>query len=589
MTDQPTRGDAVATTPRGSAAGEPAGMTHREVLESLSGILLGMFVSILATSVVSSSLPRIITDLHGAQSAFTWVVTATLLTTTVSTPVWGKLADLVDRKLLIQLALVISVVSAALAGLSHNVGMLIGMRALQGIGAGGLTALGTVLIADIISPRERGRYMGYMGAVMGVGMVGGPLLGGVITDSSLGWRWNFFIGLPFAVAAIIVLQRTLHLPPLVKRKVSIDYAGASLISVGIALLLLWITFAGHSFEWASWQTAAMVGGSVVLLALAVWVESRATEPILPLHLFRNRTLVLAVVGSVAVGIAMFGTSVFISQYMQLARGKTPTESGLLTIPMILGVMVSSTVVGRIISSTGRYKRFMVAGAILLTVGLALMGTIHYETSFVLVALYMVVLGSGVGMLMQNLVLAVQNTLDVSEIGSGTASVAFFRTLGGAVGVSALGAVLTNRVSDLLVKGLAAIGIDPSALGGTGGTSRLPDLATLPAPVRTVVEQAFGDAVADLFLLAAPIALVSLVTVLLMKEVPLGNRSGIQQRLGTGTEGTEPTDAVVTDGAARPVDVERAEVERDAEVAVAAATPAAGDLAGRPAREGHRAD
>lgn len=585
MTDQSTRGDAVATTPGGSAAGEPAGMTHREVLESLSGILLGMFVSILATSVVSSSLPKIITDLHGAQSAFTWVVTATLLTTTVSTPVWGKLADLVDRKLLIQLALVISVVSAALAGLSHNVGMLIGMRALQGIGAGGLTALGTVLIADIISPRERGRYMGYMGAVMGVGMVGGPLLGGVITDSSLGWRWNFFIGLPFAVAAIIVLQRTLHLPPLVKRKVTIDYAGATLISVGIALLLLWITFAGHSFDWASWQTAAMVGGSVVLLALAVWVESRATEPILPLHLFRNRTLVLSVIGSVAVGIAMFGTSVFISQYMQLARGKTPTESGLLTIPMILGVMVSSTVVGRIISSTGRYKRFMVAGAILLTTGLALMGTIHYDTSFVLVAIYMVVLGSGVGMLMQNLVLAVQNTLDVSEIGSGTASVAFFRTLGGAVGVSALGAVLTNRVSDLLVKGLAAIGIDPSALGGTGGTSRLPDLATLPAPVRTVVEQAFGDAVADLFLLAAPIALVSLVTVLLMKEVPLGNRSGIQQRLGTGTEDA----ATAVPAGAAASDAERAELERDAEVAVAAATPAAGDLAGRPGRDGRQAD
>nr|WP_081596446.1 MDR family MFS transporter [Cellulomonas massiliensis] len=557
-------------------------MTHREVLESLSGILLGMFVSILATSVVSSSLPRIITDLHGAQSAFTWVVTATLLTTTVSTPVWGKLADLVDRKLLIQLALVISVVSSALAGLSHGVGMLIGMRALQGIGAGGLTALGTVLIADIISPRERGRYMGYMGAVMGVGMVGGPLLGGVITDSSLGWRWNFFIGLPFAVAAIIVLQRTLHLPPLRKRTVTIDYAGATLISVGIALLLLWITFAGHSFDWASWQTAAMVGGSVLTLAVAVWVESRATEPILPLHLFRNRTLVLSIVGSVAVGIAMFGTSVFISQYMQLARGKTPTESGLLTIPMIVGVMVSSTVVGRIISSTGRYKRFMIAGAILLTTGLALMGTIHYDTSFVLVALYMVILGSGVGMLMQNLVLAVQNTLDVSEIGSGTASVAFFRTLGGAVGVAALGAVLTNRVSDLLVKGLASIGIDPSALGGTGGTSQLPDLATLPAPVRTVVEQAFGDAVADLFLVAAPIALISLVTVLLMKEVPLGNRSGIQQRLGTD-EATAATDAP-----AEPADLERADLERDAEVAVAAATPAAGDLAGGPGRGGRTA-
>ena len=258
---------APAPTSTAETSGTTPKMTHREVLEALSGILLGMFVSILATSVVSSSLPRIISDLDGTQSAFTWVVTATLLTTTISTPIWGKLADLVDRKLLIQLALAISVISSALAGLSHGTGMLIGMRALQGIGAGGLTALGTVLIADIISPRERGRYMGLMGAVMGIGMVGGPLLGGVITDSA-GWRWNFFLGLPFAVAAIIVLQRTLHLPARKSRKVKIDYAGATLLSIGIATLLLWITFAGTSFDWASWQTAAMVGGSLLALAAA---------------------------------------------------------------------------------------------------------------------------------------------------------------------------------------------------------------------------------------------------------------------------------------------------------------------------------
>ncbi|WP_123370453.1 MDR family MFS transporter [Cellulomonas sp. PhB150] len=502
-------------------------MTHREVLEALSGILLGMFVSILATSVVSSSLPRIITDLHGNQSAFTWVVTATLLTTTISTPIWGKLADLVNRKLLIQLALVISVVSAALAGFSHNTEMLIGMRALQGIGAGGLTALGSVLIADIISPRERGRYMGYMGAVMGVAMVGGPLLGGVLTDSALGWRWNFFVGLPFAVAAIVVLQRTLHLPKVVRRVVKIDYLGAALISVGIAGLLLWITFAGDKFAWGSWQTAAMVGGSLVALALAIWAESKAAEPIIPLHLFKNRTLVLAVIGSVAVGIAMFGTSVFIGQYMQLARGKTPTQSGLLTIPMILGLMVSSTLSGRIIARTGHYKRFMIVGAVMLTVGLGLMGTIHYDTNFILVALYMAILGAGVGMLMQNLVLAVQNTLDVREIGSGTSSVAFFRTLGGAIGVSALGAVLASRSTDLIASGLAKLGIDSSAMGTSGS---LPDLSTLPGPVREVVERAMGDSIADLFLIATPIAFISLIAVLFLKEVPLGNRSGIQQRI-----------------------------------------------------------
>jgi EmrB/QacA subfamily drug resistance transporter len=507
-------------------------MSRREVLESLSGILLGMFVSILATSVVSSSLPRIVSDLKGSQQSYTWVVTATLLTTTITTPIWGKLADLFGRKLLIQLALAISVLSSAAAGLSQTVGQLIGMRALQGIGAGGLTALATVLIADIISPRERGRYMGLMGGIMGIGMVGGPLLGGVITDGP-GWRWNFFVGLPFAIAAIVVLQRTLHLPRARRRTVSIDYLGALTLSAGVALLLLWVTFAGSSFEWASWQTAAMVGGAVALLALTVLIELRAAEPIIPMHLFKNGTFVLSVVASISVGVAMFGSSVFLSQYMQLARGKTPTESGLLTIPMIAGLFLTSTVSGRIITRTGRYKAFMVAGAVLLTGGLALMGTIDYHTSFALVSAYMFVLGAGVGMLMQNLVLAVQNTLDVREIGSGTSAVAFFRTLGGAIGVSALGAVLAHRVQDLLVEGLVKLGVDPSQLGGDGAS--LPDLAMLPAPVKEVVERSFGDGVAELFLIGAPIALIALVAVLFLREVPLGHRSGIEQRLALEEE------------------------------------------------------
>lgn len=542
MTTDHDERDVATVPPALDVHPAPGGaMTHREVLESLSGILLGMFVSILATSVVSTSLPRIISDLGGSQASFTWVVTATLLTTTISTPIWGKLADLVDRKLLIQLALTISVLSSALAGLSHTTGMLIGMRAIQGIGAGGLTALGTVLIADIISPRERGRYMGLLGGVMAVGMVGGPLLGGVITDG-LGWRWNFFVGLPFAVAAVVVLQLTLHLPRQTRRTVTIDYLGAAALSGGVALLLLWVTFADSSFAWLSWQTAAMLGGALVLLALTVWVESRAAEPIIPLHLFRNRTFVLAVLASVAVGVALFGTQVFLSQYMQLARGKTPTQSGLLTIPMVVGVFASSTISGRIITATGRYKRFMVAGSVLMTVGLGLMATIDYHTSFLPVGVYMFALGVGVGMLMQNLVLAVQNTLDVREIGSGTAAVAFFRTLGGAIGVSVLGAVLSHRVSRLVGDGLAALGIDPGAMGGSGAS--LPDLATLPGPVREVVERAFGDGVAELFLIGTPAALLAVVTVLFLREVPLGHRSGIEQRLAL-EEDDEPEAAAVT--------------------------------------------
>jgi len=523
----------------------PAPMKHRQVLEALSGILLGMFVSILASSIVSSSLPRIVSDLHGGQEAFTWVVTATLLTMTISTPIWGKLADITNRKLLIQLALVISVLSAAAAGFSQNTAELITFRAFQGIGAGGLTALGSVLIADIISPRERGRYMGLMGAVMGIGMVGGPILGGTLTDS-LGWRWNFFIGLPFALAAIVVLQRTLHLPPMKRKTVSIDYLGASLISVGVAGLLIWVTYAGTKFDWVSVPSAVFVLGSLAVLALAVWAESRAADPIVPLRLFKNRMVVVSVVASVFVGVAMFGSSVFLSQYMQVSRGQTPTVSGLLTIPMVIGLLGSSTVSGNLISRTGRYKSFMIAGSLLLAGGLGLMGTIDYHTSIPLICVFLFVIGVGVGMLMQNLVLVAQNTLDIKDMGAGTASIAFFRTLGGAIGVSVLGAILGTKVASGIASGLKGLGIDA---GSSGLSGDIPDVSTLPGPIKDVVEHAYGDGIAEIFLVAAPLALIAFLAVLFIKEVALGNRSGVEQRLSAelGAEGIDlPEDGVVGD-------------------------------------------
>ncbi len=500
-------------------------MTHREVLEALSGIMLGMFVSILATSVVSSSLPRIIADLGGTQAAFTWVVTATLLTTAISTPIWGKLSDLVNRKTLIQVALVISVVSSAAAGFSETTEMLIACRAFQGIGAGGLMALGSVLIADIISPRERGRYMGLLGSVMAVGMVGGPLLGGIITDS-FGWQWNFFVGLPFAIAAIIVLQRTLHLPPVAERRVRIDYLGVMLISTGVALLLLWVTFAGNNFDWVSWQSAVMVGGAVLALGLVVVVEARFPEPLIPLVLFKNRTVVLSVVASIAVGIGMFGSAVFLSQYMQISRGMSPTQSGLMTTPMVVGIFLSSTLSGQLISRYGRYRGYMIAGSILLAAGLGLMGTIDSHTSLVLIGVYLAVLGIGLGMLQQNLVLAVQNTLPIRDIGSGTSLVAFFRTLGGTMGVSVLGAALTLRVTEEMRSGLAALGIDAPGIA----SGSLPDVQKLSGPVRELVESAYAAGIAEVFLIGVPFALVSVVCVVLLREVPLGARSGIEQRL-----------------------------------------------------------
>ncbi|GLY55975.1 MAG: MDR family MFS transporter [Cellulosimicrobium funkei] len=516
---------AERTAPPGSA-GAPAPMTRREVMESLSGILLGMFVAILASSIVSSSLPKIVSDLDGSQSSYTWVVTSTLLAMTISTPIWGKLADLTNRKVLIQIALVVAVVSSALAGLSQNVGTLIALRAFQGIGAGGLMALATVLITDIISPRERGKFMGLMGGIMAVSQIGGPLLGGVLTDA-VSWRLNFFVGLPFAIAAIVVLQRTLHLPKVARRVVRIDYWGAILISAGVSSLLLWVTFAGQNFEWLSWQTFAMVGGAVVALVGAVLVERVTPEPLIPLHLFKNRTFVLAVVASVAVGVAMFGTAVFLSQYMQVARGKTPTESGLLTIPMIVGTFVASTLFGQLITRYGRYKAFMVTGGAVLVASLFALSTIDYHTSFTLISVYLFFLGVSMGMLMQNLVLAVQNTLAVEEMGAGTSTVAFFRSLGGAIGVSVLGAVLANKVTTSIQDGLTQLGVPA---GSMGGGNAVPDVSTLPAPIKDLVEKSYGDGIAEIFLVAVPLALVALIAVSFLKEVPLGTKTGLQERL-----------------------------------------------------------
>ncbi len=399
-------------------------MTHRQVLEALSGLLLGMFVSMLASTVVSTSLPVIIHDLDGNQAAFTWVVTATLLTTAISTPLWGKLADLTNRKVLYQLAIVIFVLATAAAGFSTNPEMLIAFRAVQGIGAGGLAALSQVLMADIISPRERGRYMGLFGAIMAVATIGGPLLGGVITDA-WGWRWNFFVALPVAIVALILVQATLHVPARPKKKTSIDYVGIVLLSAAVSLLLIWVTNAGTATtgdwsdlannDWWSLNTVLMVGGALIAAILFVIVELRSKEPLIPLTLFRNSTFTLSVIASIATGIAMFGASVFLSQYMQLARGATPTEAGLMTIPMIGGLLLSSIGVGALVTKYGTWKPYLIVGSILLVAGSYLLSTIHYDTDFFLVSVYMFLLGAGVGMTMQNLVLVVQNATRPEEI------------------------------------------------------------------------------------------------------------------------------------------------------------------------------
>ncbi|MCK1810073.1 MULTISPECIES: MDR family MFS transporter [unclassified Micromonospora] len=496
---------------------EAAPMSKRKTLEALSGLLLVLFVAMLSSTVVSTALPKIIGALNGSQTQYTWVVTATLLTATATTPIWGKLADLFNKKLLIQIAIVVFLVGSIAAGFAQSAGQLIAARAFQGIGVGGLQALVQVAIAAMIPPRERGRYNGYLGGVMALATVGGPLLGGLIVDTSwLGWRWCFFVGVPVAVVALFLLQVTLNLPTVRRKNVKIDYLGASLIAAGVSVLLIWISFVDDSFAWASWQTGAMVGGAVLLLALAVWVEARAAEPVVPLHIVRERTTALAILGSLAVGMAMFGGAVFLGQYFQIGRGYSPTEAGLLTIPMMVGVLLSSIVAGRMITATGKVKPYIVFGAIVLVVGFAMLGTIDHETSLVFVGLAMFIVGVGVGMTMQNLVLAVQNTVALKDIGAASASVAFFRSLGGTIGVSVLGAVLARRVTDRITHDLAAAGIPAS--GGGGGSTL--NLDALPEPVRQIVRAAYGDATGHIFLISAAIAVVGIVAALLLRPVTL---------------------------------------------------------------------
>ncbi|MFF6885084.1 MFS transporter [Streptomyces sp. NPDC012421] len=518
----------ATTTPDTGVRGAPAGpgapaapMTHRQIMEALSGLLLGMFVAILSSTIVSNALPQIITDLEGGQSAYTWVVTATLLAMTATTPLWGKLADLFSKKLLIQIALTIYVAGSIVAGLSQSTGMLIACRVVQGIGVGGLTALSQIILAAMIAPRERGRYSGYLGAVFAVATVGGPLLGGVITDTEwLGWRWCFYVGVPFAIIALVVLQKTLKLP-VVKREVKVDWAGAFFISAAVSLLLIWVTFAGDKYDWMSWQTAAMLAGSVLLGALFVFVESRASEPIIPLRLFRNRTITLASLASLFVGVAMFAGTVFFSQYFQLARNESPTMSGVLTIPMIAGLFVSSTASGMIITKTGRWKAWLVSGGALAAGGLGMLGTIRYDTTYWHIAVFMAVLGLGLGMMMQNLVLCTQNQVDPADLGAASSVVTFFRSLGGAIGVSALGAVMAHRVTDYVKEGMAELGPKAAAaMGQGGGSGAIPDMDKLPAPIRTVMESAYGHGVGDVFLYSAPFALLAFVVTLFIKEVAL---------------------------------------------------------------------
>ncbi|MEW2353267.1 MDR family MFS transporter [Spirillospora sp. NPDC029432] len=491
-------------------------MTQRQTLEALSGLLLVLFVAMLSGTVVSTALPQIIGALKGSQSQYTWVVTATLLVSTASTPIWGKLADLYDKKKLLQLSIVIFTAASLFSGFAQNTAQLIAARAFQGLGMGALQILVQIVMASMISPRDRGRYYGILGAVMAVATVGGPLLGGLIVDTAwLGWRWCFFIGVPFSVVAFALLQKTLKLAHVRRDEVKIDYLGAVLIAGGVSVLLLWITFVGESFDWLSWQTAAMAGGGLAVLAVAVLVEAKVAEPVVPLDIIARRNTALAIVASLAVGMAMFGGAVFLGQYFQIGRGYSPTKAGLLTIPMMAGVLVSSTIIGRLTTKTAKVKPYIVFGTLVLTAGFAVLAFIGGDTPIWYLSLGMLLVGVGVGASMQNLVLVVQNSVPLREVGAASGAVTFFRSLGGTIGVSVLGAVLANHVASNIADGLAKMGVKGG--GGAGGDL---DIAALPGPIQEIVRGAYGDATGHIFLLSAAIAVVGIIAAAALKPVTL---------------------------------------------------------------------
>ncbi|MEV8376672.1 MFS transporter [Kribbella sp. NPDC056861] len=550
-----TKAPSAAAAPAGGppSAGDPA-LTHREILEILAGLLAALFTAVLSSTIVSNALPTIIADLEGSQTQYTWVITSSLLAMTVSTPVWGKLSDLMSKKLLVQVAIVLFVIGSVLAGMAHNVPFLIGARVLQGLAMGGLMALAQAIIGAAIPPRDRGRYSGYMGAVMALATVSGPLIGGIIVDTSwLGWRWCFYVCVPLAVISLLVLQRYLHLP-VVRRKVKIDYLGAILISGAASLPLIWVSFAGEHFAWWSWQTGAYLGGAALLALLAVIVETKASEPLVPMKVVRERTTALAILASLAVGIAMFGSAVFLGQYFQVARGYSATEAGLLTIPMMFGSFLGSVGAGQLITRFGKWKLYLVLGGLFLTAGLGLLGTIDHLSPYWYIGLGMLAMGIGMGMMMQNLVLAVQNTVDVSEVGAASASVTFFRSLGGAVGVSVLGAVLATRVKDLITDNVRALGPDGAAAARAlqdGSGASVLDVGSLPPQLAEIVRHAYGDATGRIFLIAAGAGLLSLLAVLFIREVPLRTTVAMTEDVvpadlaaatapGAGSPGVVPT-------------------------------------------------